>query len=75
MKTQMMDGDNTGGGGRLEDEGTTNGGMTTEQMAGMDPLPEEMDEDNADIDSNTLGGTSDAGAGPVGDGDSADADE
>lgn len=68
MKTQMTDGGSTGGGGRGEDEGTTNGGMTTEQMAGMEDPDNESDEDNADIDSNTLGGTSDSGAGPVGDG-------
>lgn len=65
MKTHMMDGDNTGGGGRVEGEGTTNGGMTTEQMGGLEPLDNETDEDNADIDSNTLGGTSDSGPGPV----------
>lgn len=64
MKTRMMDGESTSGGGRLEDEGTFNGGMTTEQMAGMEPLPEE-NEDNTDDSGSTLGGTSDSGAGPV----------
>lgn len=59
--------DNESTGGRVEGEGTTNGGLTTEQMAGMQPLPNQ--EDSADratdrVESNTLGGTSDTGAGP-----------
>lgn len=67
MKTYTMDNESTGGGGRVEGEGTTNGGLTTEQMAGMQPLPNQ--EDSADratdrVESNTLGGTSDTGAGP-----------
>lgn len=65
MKTYMMDNESTGGGGRVEGEGTKNGGLTMEQMAGMQPLPNQ--EDSADIESNTLGGTSDTGAGPNGD--------
>lgn len=69
----MMDGGSTSGGGRVEGEETTNGGLTTGQMAGMEPLPDE--EDSADIDSNTLGGTLDSGSGPVGDGEPADTDE
>ncbi|CCH51418.1 hypothetical protein BN8_00341 [Fibrisoma limi BUZ 3] len=73
MNRRMIDGDPDSGGGRVEGEGTFNGGMTTEQMAGMEPLPNE--DDNADIESNTLGGTSDTGAGPVGDGEPADADQ
>ncbi len=68
----MTDGGSTSGGGRVEGEDTTNGGLTTGQMAGMEPIPEE---DSADIESNTLGGTSDSGAGPVGDGGPADTDE
>ena len=69
MKTYSMD--NETGGGRVEGEGTTNGGMTTEQMAGLQPLPDEQD--SATIESNTLGGTSDTGAGPaIGDGQPAD---
>jgi hypothetical protein len=78
MKTYMMDSDTAGGHGRVEGEGTTNGGLTTEQMAGLEPI---ADEDNTDratvgIESNTLGGTADAGAGPaIGDGEPADADE
>ena len=72
MKAYMME-NTTGGGGRVEGEGTTNGGLTTEQMAGMQPLPNESDEDSADIESNTLGGTSETGAGPaIGDGEPAD---
>jgi len=76
MKTYMMDSETSGGGGRAEGEGTTNGGLTTEQMAGMEPIASE--EDSAAratdrIESNTLGGTSDAGAGTaIGDGEPAD---
>ena len=72
MKTYTMDTENTGGKGHIEGEGTTNGGMTTEQMAGLEPVSTE--EDSAlratdRIESNTLGGTSDAGAGrAIGDG-------
>ena len=79
MKTYMIDTDTAVGGGRVEGEGTTNGGLTTEQMAGLQPLPN--DEDSADhatdrIESNTLGGTAGTGAGPaIGDGKPADADE
>lgn len=78
MKTRMIDNDSTSGGGRVEGEETTNGryagaGLTTGQMAGMEPLLNETD--SADIESNTLGGTSDSGAGPVGDGEPADADQ
>ena len=79
MKTYMIDSDTAGGGGRVEGEGTTNGGLTTEQMAGLQPLPNE--EDSTDratdrIESNTLGGTADTGAGPaIGDGQPADTDE
>lgn len=65
MKTRMTDKGPHESGGRQEDEGTYNGGMTTEQMAGMEPLPNETEEDNADVKSNTLGGTSDSGTGPV----------
>ena len=76
-----MDSETSGGGGRAEGEGTTNGGLTTEQMAGMEPIASE--EDSAAratdrratdrIESNTLGGTSDAGAGTaIGDGEPAD---
>lgn len=46
----------------MEGEGPINGGLTTEQMAGMQPMPDE--EDSAEIESNTLGGTSETGAGP-----------
>ena len=67
MKTHTIDNDTAGGGGRVEGEGTTNGGLTMEQMAGVHPLPDEQD--SANIESNTLGGTSDTGAGPaIGDG-------
>ncbi|GAB3640661.1 hypothetical protein GCM10027423_12970 [Spirosoma arcticum] len=56
------------GRGRVEGEGTTNGGLTTEQMAGLEPIAED-EEDSATIESNTLGGTADTGAGPaIGDG-------
>lgn len=72
MKALMMDNESTSGGGRLEDEGTFNGGMTTEQMAGMEPLPDPNDTDDA---GSTLGGTADSGAGPVGDGEPADTDQ
>ncbi len=85
MKTYMMDNDSAGGGARVEGEGTTNGGLTTEQMAGMEPISSEENsanqEDSADratdrIESNTLGGTSGTGAGPaIGDGEPADTDE
>ena len=71
MKTYMMDNESAGGGGRVEGEGTTNGGLTTEQLAGMEPISSE--EDSADIESNTLGGTSGTGAGPaIGDGEPAE---
>lgn len=81
MKMYTMDNESTRGGGREEGEGTTNGGLTTEQMAGMQPLPNQ--EDRADratdhratdrIESNTLGGTADTGAGSaIGDGEPAD---
>lgn len=71
MKTYMMDNETSRGGGRVEGEGTTNGGLTTEQMAGMEPIARE--EDSASIESNTLGGTSDTGAGTaIGDGEPAD---
>lgn len=73
MKTYMTSNESTGGGGRVEGEGTTNGGLTTEQMAGMEPLPNENEQDSAHIESNTLGGTSDTGAGPaIGDGEPAE---
>lgn len=76
MKTHMMDNEPAGGDGRVEDEGTTNRGLTTEPMAGMKPLADEMDEDSAHIESNTLGGTSGTGAGSaIGDGKPADTDE
>lgn len=55
---------NTAGSGRNEGDGTTNGGMTTEEMAG-ETVQATDSEESADIDSNTLGGTSDSGAGPV----------
>lgn len=75
MKTYMMDSDTAGGRGRVEGEGTTNGGLNTEQMAGLEPIADEG-EDSANVESNTLGGTADAGAGPaIGDGEPADADE
>ena len=67
MRTYTMDNETAGGKGRVEGEGTTNGGLTIEQMAGLQPLPNQ--EDSADIESNTLGGTADTGAGPaIGDG-------
>ena len=81
MKTHMMDTNNTGGKGRVDGEGTTNGGMTTEQMAGLEPISTEEDStDHATdhratvrIGSNTLGGTSGTGAGTaIGDGEPAE---
>ena len=78
METYSINDETSGGGGRAEGEGTTNGGMTTEQMDGLQPLPDDGEQDSADratdrIESNTLGGTSDTGAGPaVGDGQPAD---
>jgi len=61
MKTPLMDTDTARGGGHMEGEGTTNGGLTTEQTTGPEPLSAEG-EDSADratdrIESNTLGGT------------------
>ena len=50
------------GDGRLEGEGTTNGGLTTKEAAGLEPLPnDEFIEESADVDSNTLGGTEETG--------------
>lgn len=81
MKTDRMNSESAGGGGHVAGEGTTNGGLTTEQMAGMEPLPNQEDSANRAtdrratdrIESNTLGGTSDTGAGPaIGDGEPAD---
>ena len=77
MKMYMMDNDNAGEHGRVEGESTTNGGLTTEQMAGLEPVADDG-KDSANratdqIESNTLGGTADAGAGPaIGDGEPAD---
>lgn len=76
MKTYMMDNESAGGEGRVEGEGTTNGGLKTEQMAGTEPISDEEDSTNHAtdrIESNTLGGTSGAGAGPaIGDGEPAE---
>ena len=50
------------GEGRLEGEGTDNGGLNTKEAAGLEPLPDdEFIEESADIDSNTLGGTEETG--------------
>ena len=50
------------GDGRLEGEGTNNGGLTTKEAAGIEPLPnDEFTEEAADVESNTLGGTEETG--------------
>ncbi len=50
------------GDGRLEGEGTTNGGLTTSEAAGIEPMPDdEFIEESADVESNTLGGTQETG--------------
>ncbi|GAB3549451.1 hypothetical protein [Spirosoma fluminis] len=73
MKTLMMKGDYLSS-RQLDSEEVENENPTSQSQASHETPPEE--EDNADVESNTLGGTSDTGAGPaVGDGQPAEPNE
>ncbi len=62
MQTEPTNSNFDEGEGRLAGEGTTNGGLTTEEAAGMEPLPDdEFIEESAEVESNTLGGTEETG--------------
>ena len=62
MNTESTNSNFSAGDGRLEGEGTENGGLTTREAAGLDSPPDdEFIEESANVESNTLGGTEETG--------------